>query len=298
MFLDVEKGDDDGSQSSSMLDQQYAFVARLENVKIFSQLLKSIHFREQSTWFISQNGIKVTVEDAKCVQSNAFIKSDIFSQFELKEGRGDEKDSDDLSFSISLTVVIECLNMFGGVGPGESSASSPRLKICYGGYGHPFILLLEDQGVINDSQIKTKEAEECLDFNFANANVVSKLILNSDYLKEVFNDLDTSSEYIQFIISAEDKTFQMITSGPAGDSTISLPAGSVMVEHFSSLKTSNSKYKLQLLKNGVKPISLSEKVSIRMDERDFLCFQFMVRTDNGPAFLEFYCSPEEDLPDR
>ena len=45
MFLDVEIGDDDGSQSSSMLDQQYAFVARLENVKIFSQLLKSIHFR-------------------------------------------------------------------------------------------------------------------------------------------------------------------------------------------------------------------------------------------------------------
>lgn len=44
MLLDVDNGGDDGSQES-MLDHQYAFVARLENVKIFSQLLKSIHFR-------------------------------------------------------------------------------------------------------------------------------------------------------------------------------------------------------------------------------------------------------------
>ena len=234
------------------------------------------------------------MEDAKCVQSNAFIKSEIFSHFELKEGRGDEQDSDDLSFSISLTVVIECLNLFGG----DNMGSGPRLKICYGGYGHPFILLLEDQGVINDSQIKTKEVEECLDFNFAKANVVSKLIINSDYLKEVFSDLDTSSEHIQIQISPDVQTLEMVTSGPAGDSTITLPADSPMVEHFSSSRTSKAKFKLQLIKHGIKPISLSEKVSIRMDEREFLCFQFMVRTDNGPAFLEYYCSPEEELPDR
>ena len=60
----------------------------------------------------------MTVEDAKCVQSNAFIKSDIFSEFELKPGRGDAEGSDDLSFSINLNVIIECLNMFGGVGAG------------------------------------------------------------------------------------------------------------------------------------------------------------------------------------
>ena len=247
-----------------------------------------------STWFISHNGIKVTVEDAKCVQFNAFIKSDIFTYFELKEGRGDEQDSDDLSFSISLTVVIECLNLFGG----DGMATGPRLKICYGGYGHPFILLLEDQGVINDSRIRTKEAEECLDFNFASANVVSKFIMNSEYLKEVFSDLDTSSEYIQFKITPESKALEMVTCGPAGDSTITLPSDSVMVEHFSCSRTSKAKYKLQLIKHGIKPIGLSEKVSIRLDEREFLCFQFMIRTDNGPAFLEYYCSPEEELPDR
>ena len=254
--------------------------------------------REQSTWFISKNGIKVTVEDAKCVQSNAFIKSDIFTEFDLKPGRGDEEDSDDLSFSINLNVVIECLNMFGGVGSGENLGASPYLKMCYGGYGHPFILLLEEQGVINDSQIRTREAEECLDFNFANASIASKIILNSDYFKEVFSELDTSSEYIEFIVSPTDQYYQIKTSGPAGDCSVSVPSSSDMVELFNSSTLTRAKYKLALLKHGIKPLSLSEKVSIRMDDRDFLCLQYMVRTDKGPAFLEFYCAPEEELPDR
>ena len=86
--------------------------------------------------------------------------------------------------------------MFGGVGSGESLGASPSLKICYGGYGHPFVLLLEEHGVINDSQIRTKEAEECLDFNFANAAIVSKIIMNSDYFKEVFSEVSANRKNI------------------------------------------------------------------------------------------------------
>jgi len=280
------------------IDSQYALVARLENVKILSQLLKSIHFRERSTWYISQNGIKVTVEDAKCVQTNAFIKAEIFHEFLLKAGRGDEEGSDDLSFSVNLGVVLECLNMFGGVGAGENLGTAPSLKICYAGYGHPLVLYLEEQGVITDCQVKTREAEECLDFNFANAKIISKVIMNSDYLKEVFSELDTSSEYIQFSVAPTAPHFQICTMGPAGDCTVCVPNSSDMVELFTCHQVSKARYKLAMLRHGIKPLSLSEKVSLRMDERDFLCLQYMVRTDDGPAFLEFYCAPEEESSDR
>jgi len=295
-LLNVDNAE--GGGPSDLVDQQFAFVARLENVKILSQLLKTINFREQSTWFISANGIKVTVEDAKCVQSNAFIKSDIFSEFELKPGRGDEEGSDDLSFSINLNVIIECLNMFGGVGAGESLGANPCLKICYAGYGHPFILLLEEQGVINDSQIKTREPEDSLDFNFANAKIISKIILNSDSFKEVFSELDTSSDYIEFIVTPEPRSLTILTSGPAGECSVSVPETSDMVELFICEAKSHAKYRLSLMRHGIKPLTLSEKVSVRMDDREFLCLQYMVRTDQGPAFLEYYCAPEEDLPDR
>jgi len=283
---------------SPIVDSQYVFVATLESVKIFAQLLRCINFRESSTWFLSSNGIKVTVEDAKCVQINSFIKSEIFQEFFIRPPEVDTEDQEDLSFSVNLNVVLECLNMFGGVGDSSGGSASPSLKICYSGYGHPLVLLLEDQGVVTDCQIKTKEAEECLDFNFTNSKIISKIIINSEHLKDVFSELDTSSEYIEFLISPKDPKFQMRTTGPAGDCLVSVPSSSAMIELFKCDSTSSARYRLAMLKYGIKPLGLSEKVSVRMDDRDFLCLQYMVRTDDGPAFLEFYCAPEEDNPDR
>ena len=83
--------------------------------------------------------------------------------------------------------------MFGGTGVEGGAAGSPNLKMCYAGYGHPLILLLEEQvfhlfflffskvlqGVVSDCKIRTREAEPCLDFNFATANIVSKVIMKT-----------------------------------------------------------------------------------------------------------------------
>lgn len=287
------------SGNGSSLDDQYAFVARIDNVKLLAQLLRAIEFRTRSTWFISSNGIKVTVEDAKCVQTNAFIKGEIFQEYNLRAGRGDNDGCDDLSFCVNLNVILECLNMFGGVGAGNDGISSqPTLKICYAGYGNPLILYLEEHGVITDCQINTREADECLDFNFANADIVSKIIMKSEHLKEVFSELDGTSDLVEFCVSPSAPHFKIATIGSGGDCSVEIPNNSDLVETFSCQAISLARYKLESLKHGIKPISLSEKVSIRMDSRDFLCLQYMVRTDEGPAFLEFYCAPEEETPDR
>ncbi|PNJ66946.1 RAD1 isoform 5 [Pongo abelii] len=58
-------------------DDQYSLVASLDNVRNLSTILKAIHFREHATCFATKNGIKVTVENAKCVQANAFIQHDL-----------------------------------------------------------------------------------------------------------------------------------------------------------------------------------------------------------------------------
>jgi len=51
----------------------------------------------------SKNGLKVTVEDAKCMQASAYIPTTVFDDFELKE---------DVTFSINLNILVECLCMF------------------------------------------------------------------------------------------------------------------------------------------------------------------------------------------
>lgn len=55
-------------------ESDYSLVACLDNVRNLSTVLKAIHFREHATCFATKNGIKVTVENAKCVQANAFIQ--------------------------------------------------------------------------------------------------------------------------------------------------------------------------------------------------------------------------------
>ena len=75
------------------------------------------------------------------MQTNAYVKSDIFQEYHLKPGGGEG----DICFSVNLGTVLECLNMFGGTGVEGGAAGSPNLKMCYAGYGHPLILLLEEQ---------------------------------------------------------------------------------------------------------------------------------------------------------
>ena len=130
-------------------------------------------------------------------------------------------------------------------------------------------------------------------FQLGNANVVSKIIMSSQLLKDILSELDNSSEYIQFIISPDEPNFCIKTSGPAGSIETNVPETSDMVDHVSSSSSSSARYRLTMLKHGIKPLGLSEKVSVRMDDREFLCLQYMVRTDSGPAFLEYYCAPEE-----
>lgn len=48
--------------------------------------------------FASQNGLKVTVEDAKCVQANAFMQAGLFQEYTLKE--------EQTTFKVNLTVLL------------------------------------------------------------------------------------------------------------------------------------------------------------------------------------------------
>ena len=48
--------------------------------------------------FASENGLKVSVEDAKCVLANAFIQAALFQQFVLRE--------EQITFKINLTVLM------------------------------------------------------------------------------------------------------------------------------------------------------------------------------------------------
>ncbi|XP_073400018.1 cell cycle checkpoint protein RAD1 [Dendrobates tinctorius] len=272
--------------SQSEVDEdEYVFACSLDNVRNLSNILKAVHFKDHASCFATSNGLKVTVENAKCLQANAFIQAGIFQEFNVRE--------DSVVFRINLTVLLDCLTIFGA---GAVPATCTALKMGYRGYGHPLTLFLEEGGVVTVCKIHTQEPEETLDFDFCSTNVVNKIILQSEGLREAFSELDMSSDFLQITMSPDKPYLRLSTFGNAGSAHLDYPKDSDLIEAFHCSQTQTNRYKISLLKPSTKALALSCKVSIRTDSRGFLSLQYMVRNEDGQiCFVEYYCSPDEDL---
>lgn len=73
-----------------------------------------------------------------------------------------------------------------------------------------------------------------------------------------------------------------------------IPKTSEIVHIFECTKSTKAKYRLSTLKSAMKAIQMSDKLSLRIDKREFLCMQYMLAYTEGNCFLEFYCAPEEE----
>lgn len=272
---------------SEVEDDQYVFTCSLDNARNLSNILKAINFKDHAACFATSNGLKFTVENAKCLQANAFIQAGIFQEFSIQE--------ESVIFRINLTVLLDCLTIFGA---SAVPASPTALKMCYRGYGHPLMLFLEEGGVMTMCKINTQEPEETLDFDFCSTNVVNKIILQSEGLKEAFSELDMTSDILQITMSPTKPYFRLSTFGNAGSAHLDYPKDSDLIEAFHCTETQTNRYKISLLKPSTKALALSCKVSIRTDNRGFLSLQYMVRNEDGQiCFVEYYCCPDEDLQD-
>ena len=87
----------------------------------------------------------------------------------------------------------------------ESKASS--ISIC---------IRLEESGVITDCRIRTINFDPVLEYDFGSANVIGRIIMSSECLKEVFCELDSTSETMQLSMSPDSPHFRISTFGHSG----------------------------------------------------------------------------------
>lgn len=156
---------------------------------------------------------------------------------------------------------------------------------------------MEEDGIVSKADIPTQEIKETLYFDFAKPKVMSKVVMLSEHLKDIFAEFDLSSEVMEITVNKDENTLSFSTFGTAGDVKISLPKHSEIVQVFESHKTSKAKYPMSLLKTALKAIVMSDKLSLRMDNQNILCLQYMITFSEGNCFLEFYCAPEIDTED-
>lgn len=115
------------AKSTAISSQPKSCLAKSGCMRLPSADVFTMHLREKypmlilpylfslqmATCFVSSNGLKVTVEQAKCVQANAFIQSTLFQQFTFLPDAP-------AVFRINLTALIVSV---------EAAASFPVLSL-------------------------------------------------------------------------------------------------------------------------------------------------------------------------
>jgi len=216
-----------------------------------------------------------------------FFQEDIFQQFTLT--------GPSIQFRISLSVFLDCLNIFG------SSPTTPTsLQMLYRGYGNPLVLVLtEDKNtnMVTDVTINTMESEGLINFNFRGSPIHNKVIMQSSCLKEAFNELDWSSTYVKMVLSPDAPFFRLQTAGNLGSCQVDYPKDSDEVfESFECTQTQENFYKLSVIQPTVKALGIASKTQVRMNQRGVLSLQHMISDSkiSETCFIDFFVLPSDE----
>lgn len=82
---------------------------------------------------------------------------------------------------------------------------------------------LEESGVITDCRIRTLNFEPILDYDIGSANIIGRIIMSSDCLREVFLELDATTETVQFSLTPESTHLRITTFGHSGVYHVNIP---------------------------------------------------------------------------
>ncbi|VDN37670.1 unnamed protein product [Gongylonema pulchrum] len=176
-----------------------AVLMKMEDSQELYQALKTIDFQENCLFDITENGLRVIVDDQNAVQGVAYFKPELFAEFIINQSV--------VTFCIPFFLFAECLCVFGmGV--------STVLKMTYDGHGEPFVVMLEKDGIVVRCLIKTVIPDTMLDFDFNPADVAAKVLMKPAILKEIFLELDPSTPTIGFRI--DENSISVITDGDLG----------------------------------------------------------------------------------
>lgn len=141
------------------------------------------------------------------------------------------------------------------------------------------------------------DALEVLDFDFANGKLISKVIIKSDCMREVFSELDATSDILEVALvppSLPQPRLRLTTYGFSGTTHYDFPRDADPVEVFECLTTEPyvARYRLSLLRPSTnRALALSSRVSLRMNDRGFLSLQYMIQSGNSDpnvSFVEFF----------
>ena len=89
------------------------------------------------------------------------------------------------------------------------------LVLHYGKHGDPLSMWMEEDGLVSKADIPTQEVKETLFFDFSKPKVSAKVVMLCEHLKDIFAELDMSSDILEVAVNNEKKSLSFSTFGSA-----------------------------------------------------------------------------------
>jgi len=229
----------------------------------------------------------------------------------------DEEDSDPLSFQISLSALLETLQIFafndakdrwasqdfayGGISNALARGGPPAAfdrrvlgmtgvcRLSCMDEGEPLCIVLEEAGVTTTCELVTYEPEAQSDIPLQKDAISQKIIMRASWLHDAISELSsTSPTRLTIVASPTAPYFTLSSSGPLGSATVEFSKDPQLLETFYVPKRVVNTYKYSLIKGATRAMSMANKVSIRGDEQGVLSMQFMIEVEGGGvSFVDF-----------
>lgn len=275
-------------------------MAKVDNIKLFHNILKSISTADTTLVQCSENGIKLTLEEGKTLQIMAYFKArnSIFCEYNFE--RTDSEDS--IAFGLNLKVVVENLHIF--------CDTNSTTTLVYKGAGSPFVMLLEHEAeqFTTECMIKTRNTEEMMDLGITRDNQTCKLELNAPFLFNLLRDLSTASphsEQFEICIQSAAPHFAIKSLGSVDIETgLTMNKSSDMIKSFMVSDPAvvfKFSYKWNHLKTLLKILAFGTTVLLVTNKEGLLGLEVTIDDDqNNQSYLEIFLCPlkEDDDVDR
>lgn len=233
----------------------------------------------------------------------------------------DDEDVDTALFQISLTALLETLQIFGftegkdrstsrdlaygGIagslarggpaGPFENRVlGMPSVcRLSYAAKGEPLCIVLEEGGVATTCEMVTYEPEDQDEIPLQRDALAQKIIMRSNWLFNAINELaSTSPSRLTIAASPTAPYFILSSNGPLGSAAVEFSKDQQLLETFYVPKRTVNSYKYTLVKAAGRAMQLASKVSIRGDKQGVLSLQFMIELGGSRvSFIDFRFVP-------
>lgn len=218
-----------------------------------------------------------------------------------KKGRGDDnEDDEDIRGPLDRFMI-----------PRKAATS---MRMSYAGEGYPLRLSLAEsaEGPTTVCQIHTLVSERRMELTFDDEDKIVKIIMKSTWLRDALSEIDSSCDYITIICNppqkvtragkgreeaVEDSFFRIEARMQRGSVEMDYPNDREVLEFFECGGPVKFNYSFDVIQRAVRALSVSVKVSIRIDGDGVMSLQFLMPTESSgerKTWMEFRFLARDD----